>query len=132
MATSITKALADTYYGEEAHLDAAKWLDFDDELRTAAVAQADRLLSRALGSAMTSETVDADAAYRPDYAVFEQSMYMLIHGDAVPNGEQSAPHWAGTGTDGKEGQRMNPLAICPEARKWMDWQYGATIPIYRG
>ena len=132
MATTINKAGADTYFGEENHLDAALWLAFDDEQRTAAVAQADRLLSRALGSPMTSETVDTDAAYQPNYAVYEQALYMLIHSNAVPNGEQSAPHWSAGGTDGEERKAMNPLALCPEARQWMDWQYGATIPIYRG
>ena len=132
MATTINKAGADTYFSEDNHLDSALWLAFDDEQRTAGVAQADRLLSRALGSPMTSETVDTDAAYQPDYAVYEQALYMLHHSNAVPNGEQSAPHWAASGTDGEEGKRMNPLAICPEARKWMDWQYGATIPIFRG
>ena len=132
MTVAITKTLADTYFDAENHLDFALWFAFDDEQRTAAVAQADRLLSRALGSPMTSETVDTNAAYQPNYAVYEQALYMLIHSNAVPNGEQSAPHWSAAGTDGEVKEKMNPLALCPEARQWMDWQYGASIPIFRG
>ena len=132
MATTINKAGADSYFAEDSHLDAIKWQSFDDDQRAAAVAQATRLLTRALGTAIGDEDVEADASYQPAYAVYEQAMYMLIHGDAVPNGEESAPHWAGSGTDGQVNPRMNPLAICPEARKWMDWQYGPTVPIFRG
>ena len=132
MATTIDKAGADTYFGESNHIDSSLWLAFDDEQRTAAVTQADRILSRALGSAMTSEDVDADASYQPDYAVYEQALYMLIHSHAVPNGEESAPHWSASGTDGDVNPRMNPLSICPEARRWMDWQAGPTVAIFRG
>ena len=132
MATTINKAGADTYFDEKNHVDHAKWAAFDDDQRTAAVTQATRIITRALGSAVGSETVDTDASYQPDYAVYEQALYMLIHSDIMPNGEETAPHWAGSGDDGAAVDALNPLSICPEARKWMDWQYGPTIPIFRG
>ena len=70
----------------------AKWNDYSMEQKTAALAQAERDLARALGRAM----LDDEAAYAPGsprcdaYAVYEQAVYSLLR-DAQPR--------AATGSD---------------------------------
>ncbi len=132
MAVTITKDLADQYFAVDSHVNYAIWDKFDDDLRTAAVAHAQRLVSRALGTAVENETADSNSQYHPDRAVYEQALYMLSNSNAIANGEYTAPHWTGDDGTGQARTMGDIYTICPEARAYLDVQSGSTIPIARG
>ena len=69
----------------------AKWAEYSTEQRAAAVAQAKRELSKALGRAMREDEppyADGDTK-RDEYAVYEQALYSLVR-DAEPMGGGAA------------------------------------------
>jgi len=129
MSVTVTKAAADSYFSER--IEDNLWTQFDDDDRTKAVQSAKDAINRALGDTVTSETVDTTSQYYPDRAVYHQALYILMNSDAVKNGASTAPKWAGVSKDGEQKKR-DPAAICREARRWMDWQSGPTIPLFRG
>ena len=69
----------DSYYRPDNHIKANKWKSFDAELRKAAFTQAQRdvivYLNRTLDNPQTNDI------YRDDYAIYEQALYMLEHGN---------------------------------------------------
>ncbi len=129
MATSITRPLADTYF--ETRLENEVWTGFDTGLRDKAIVSAKDIITRALGSDITDETVDADTSYYPDRAVYHQALYLLINGDYTSNGELSAPKWPGATSDG-QARKKQGRSISRESLYWMNWRQGSTIKIARG
>ena len=78
---AFTKTLdnCDAYYRPDNHIKANKWKAYDRELRNAAFVQAQRDLKVYLNRALDNPQ-DSDI-YRDDYAVYEQSLYMLENGN---------------------------------------------------
>jgi len=129
MATSITRALADTYF--ETRLENEVWTGFDVGLRDKAIVSAKDVLTRALSSAITSETVDADINYYPDRAVYHQAIFMLVNSDHTANGQLTAPKWPGA-TKANDSRDKSGRTISKESLFWMNWRQGSTIKIARG
>ena len=93
MSLTIDLAGADAYFAPRNHLKAEDWKDYHQDLRAAAIAQALRRVSRELGSEVTEEAVDAATYYHPDWAVYEEALYLLENSMAIANAEQTAPHY---------------------------------------
>ena len=132
MSVTIDRNGADAYFGAANHVQAALWAAFDDTRKTAAITHAQRLVTRALGSAIESETDDSTRSYYPAYAVYEQALHMLLHSNAVSNSEETAPHYAGTDGEGRAQEPARMCGLCAEALQWLDWQSGPTVRIVRG
>jgi len=129
MAVTITRALADTYFSTR--LENELWKDFSVGLRDKAIVSAQDVLSRALGSALTSETSDSDSQYYPDRAAYHQALFMLSNSDHTANGEMTGPKWNGVAPSG-ESKDVSGKTISKEALYWMNWRNGSTISITRG
>jgi len=122
MSVTINKDGADTYFAPTNHARGGLWERFDPGAREGAVAQATRLVTREIGEEITDETVDDSISYRPDYAVFEQALHLLMNSDAIPNGGETAPHFAGVDSmETPPGPRKaeDPAALCAEAAAWL-------------
>lgn len=102
------------------HLRAGVWNGFGEQQRTGAIAHAKRLLNRALNLDIDDEAIDEDDyAYRPDYAVYEQALWMLENG-VIANGEQSAPAFVASDPEKPDNARDSQKAIlAPEALRWL-------------
>jgi len=120
MSLTLTLEVANVYFGDENHARSSVWEGFDDPARRAALAHATRIISRALQTDVTGESVDASTFYRPDYAVFEQALHLLVNSRAIPNGEQSAPHWAGSDGDTESSDDGSSELIHPEAMAYIN------------
>ena len=129
MSTTITRALADTYFSTR--LENGVWTGFNDQDRDKAIVSAIDVVSRTNGSSIESETVDSTDYYYPDRAVYHQALYMLMNSDMLPNGTNSAPKWAGVNPSG-ETKQLSPNAMSREALKWLNWQNGSSVAIGRG
>ena len=116
-------AAADTYFSADNHTGASSWAGFSRSARTGAVAEARRLLSRALCRALD----DALPAYcegdthRDDFAVFEQALFILRNSASTINGGVT-PYPAAVPTTGAEDQQPEPTyagGICVAALAWL-------------
>lgn len=108
------------------HLRAQVWNGFAAPQQIAAIAHAKRVLSRAIDDNIDDETIDtADYVYRPDYAVYEQALWMLENG-VIANGEQSAPAFVASSAETPDNVRDTQKALLsPEAMRWL----GCTGPM---
>lgn len=129
MATTITRALADTYFSTRIENNA--WTQFKAGDRDKAIQSALDVVNRAYGNSITNTTVDADSNYYPDRAVYHQALYILQNSDYTQNGEYSAPKWVGVGKPGDVRQNDTGI-ISPEAMRWLNWKSGPTVKIVRG
>ena len=99
---------------------ASIWHRFGGKERDAAISQAQRLLSREIGGEITDETVDSDNYYQPNYAVYEQALYMLCNSSAVVNGQETGPKYVSVDLDGERKAKSKDRAvICAEAIRWL-------------
>ena len=131
MATTITKALADTYFAPNNHINSTLWFAFSNIQRTGSIAEAIRVLSRALGESLTAETVVTADYYQPNYAAYEQALYSLTNSHAIPNGEESGPKFI-AGEGGEATTRADMPLIGKEAKRWLGWGVGSTVSFSRG
>jgi predicted RNA-binding protein with PUA-like domain len=132
VSVTITKSGADSYFDPRSHVKSAVWLGFSDNQRTAAVAHAIRLMNRALGSLVESETSDEDDQYYPDRATYEQALYMLVNSESIANGEQNGPKFIASAGEDSARKADMPL-LAQEAKAWLGWGSGkGTITISRG
>lgn len=123
---------AQTYFRTENHIRGAVWAQFGEPHQKAALAQAKRILSRALNADIEDETVDTgDYTYRPDYAVFEQALWLLENG-VIANGAQSAPGFVASDPEKPDNARDSQQAlIAPEAMRWLSGT-GPRVVMARG
>ena len=128
MSVTITRQLGDTYFATR--LGEQKWEGYDPDLRDKAIQSALDVLTRANGSTLTDETVCTTSQYYPDRATYHQALYMLENWNAPTDGVEPEAHYMGR--QQAEPKRKDPNFICIEARRWMDWQSGATVQIIRG
>jgi len=126
---SIDVTGATSYFSQ--HMRAQVWNGFADPQRTAAIAHAKRVLNRAINSDIDNEPVDTtDYSFRPDYAVYEQALWMLENG-VIANGEQSAPAFIASDPEKPDNARDSQKAmISPEAMRWLG--IGPMIHLARG
>lgn len=114
----------------DGHLKADIWSNASETATDAAIVQARRILSRALGRAMC----DTLAAYvegetvRDDFAVYEQAIYLIENG-AIANGQGSAPQPVLAGAvDRTDTMRAGALDIlAPEALRWLGYRGAVTV-----
>jgi len=129
VAVTITRVLADTYF--ETRIDAELWVSFNAGLRDKAIVSASDVISRALGDTITDETVEEDAQYYPDRAVYHQALYMLSFSNHTANGQMTGFKFSGTTPNG-ESKDVSGKTISKESLYWMNWRNGATIRIAKG
>ena len=131
MATTITRALADTYFGTTNHILSSVWTGYSTTLRDAAIAHAKRDCSQALGEDIEAQTVNATDYFYPDRAVYEQALYILDNSSHTSNGESAAPKWQTVDRDGTDKEKdMHFLG--KEAQRWLLINQGSLIKIARG
>ena len=128
MAVAITRALGDTYF--KTRLGEQKWLGYTTDLRDKAIQSALDVLTRANGNTLTDETTNESSQYYPDRATYQQALYMLNNWNAPTDGVEPEAHYMGR--QQAEPKLKDPNYVCIEARRWMDWQSGATVQIMRG
>ena len=126
MSVTISKSGADTYFDPRTHIRAGIWEAFSANMRAAAVAQSIRIISRALGSSVESETIDADDYYYPDRACYEQALYSLVNSEVVANGEGSGPKFINSAGEDRPRRADMPL-IAEEAKNWLGWGIGKGV-----
>ena len=77
-------AQADAYYAAASHISSVDWLEHNEEdARKAGLVQAEREIDMYLGTCLEDNYVETDFPtdynknFRPDYAVFEQALFIL-------------------------------------------------------
>jgi len=128
MAVTITRALADAYFGQR--LESDKWEAYDTDQRDRAIQSAKDVMTRANGSTITDETSNDNSQYYPDRATYHQALYMLDNHNAATDGIEPEARYMGRLQ--AQPKMKDPNYICNEARRWMDWQSGSTVQIVRG
>ncbi|MDH3279532.1 MAG: hypothetical protein OEQ18_00175 [Gammaproteobacteria bacterium] len=132
MAITLSRALANTYFGVTSHVNYGVWFSFTDDQQDAAITHATRLVNRALGYDLTTDTTSTPASYRPDYAVYEQALYMLVNSNAIADGTQTGPKFFGDDGTGTAKEKKDINAICKDAQEWLDVRTGPSVAILRG
>ena len=102
------------------HLRGTIWNGFGETQQVAALAHAKRVLNRLINANLDEETIDtANYIYRPDYAVYEQALWMLENG-VIANGEKSAPGFIASDPEKPDNARDSQKAmISPETMRWL-------------
>jgi hypothetical protein len=120
---------ATTYFSAGCHPGSHIWATFSSKQQEGAIAQARRILSRAMGRAID----DNEAAYaegdttRDEFAVYEQALHILVN-TVFPNAEGSGPQFLGVDPgEQSEVRRADPNAIAPEAQRWLGVSYPRLI-----
>lgn len=81
IATKLTQA--DAFFGVNSHIRTYDWAEYTDDEQKAALVQAERELDGHIGMSLeesyseTSFPIVEHSSYRPDYAVFEQALFLL-------------------------------------------------------
>lgn len=129
---SSSLANAEEYFGENNHIRSATWAKFETAMKTAAITQAKRVLSR------LAQVTDIEAAVssspttglNPEYAIYEQAFWMLIN-QPMPNADATFPIAEATDPETDSNARMAQHAnISPEALRWL--VPGGNITLSRG
>ena len=131
MATTINRTLADTYFGTANHILSAVWTGFSTALRDAAIAHGIRDCSQAIGVSIINETVNTNDYYQPDYAVYEQALFILTNSSHTSNGESAAPKWQTVDRDGEDKEKDRHF-LGEEAQRWLLIKQGSSVKIARG
>ena len=118
MAWTKTKADADTYFGVNNDIRHYEWVSFKDGLRTAAVAQAKREIESVFGAELTDPTKTTNAGYRPDFAVFEQALWILQTTETKFGGEQAVVIDLLKDDEAQVAKRKEKL-LSPKAQRWL-------------
>jgi len=118
---------ANTYFMSDNHLKSYDWTSFDTVQRTGALAQAQRELQVGLGRDM-EDPVSDDDAYRDDYAVFEQALYILENTPRKKERGGAAVVDLADKDDKIEIKRKG-VSIAPEAKQYFALN---TIKVVRG
>lgn len=122
MSLSIAVADADKYFQKDNHIMSGPWLSFESNIRKATVAQATRIITRVIGYDVADEAVITEPVnYRPDYAVFEQALFMLLNSSAVPDGTRAGPKYVSSdpNSSNKVRGKEDLGDVCEEAARWL-------------
>ena len=112
-----TKDIADanTYYAETNHIRSNDWSNYTTGERTGGLAQAQRELEVYL--ARDACDPSADDRYRDDYAIFEQSLFILdetVRTLSSTTGAQMIKT-----VDSNERDKFFGVTICPQAMRYL-------------
>lgn len=109
-----------SYFDAESHIRATVWQQFGERQQKAAIAQAKRQLSRAIDDDIEDEIIDTDDhVYRPDYAVYEQALWLLENG-VIADADNAAPAALSSDPEQSDGARDSQRGLLsPEALRWL-------------
>ena len=124
MSVNVGRAAADTYFMVGNHVRTEAWAPLSAKQKDAALAHAARIVSREIGDEVADESVIASSYYRPDYAVFEQALAMMLRTGVIPNAERTGPHYLAVGDEGEDAaaddeKLPDPYALCSEAAAYL-------------
>lgn len=133
MAITISRANADTYFSINTHLMGTLWQDDLSELsKNASIVHAQRIIERHLGiSDIERETASDYSQYRPDYAVYEQALWMLINNPLQSDGTKTGVKWPSVSGEGEPTQFAD-IVLAPEAKRWLLIKQGSGARTMRG
>ena len=121
---------AEAYFAPTNHIRSAAWARFQPEQKAAAIAQAKRILSRACSSEDIEEDFDTDEDSNPEYAIYEQALYMLQNLPMANADETFSIADAADPESDTKTKRPDQGTIAPEARRWLT--AGDEVAISRG
>lgn len=130
MSASVTGS--ETYFDKANHLRSAVWAKFNEDQKAAAIAHAKRILNRATRpedeTTWDFETdIDTDEGMNPEYAIYEQALYMLMN---MPmdnaDGSFAMAQAADPQADSKARKAETGL-IAPEALAWLTESGGVEL-----
>jgi len=131
MSSSLTNA--ETYFATGNHIKAASWAGFTPEIKGAAIAQAKRVLSRLARCTDIETFIEADtddAGVNPEYAIYEQALWMLEN-QPMSNADGSFAVVTAADPDTPSNARKAQTAeISPEALRWL--VPAGTVTLSRG
>ena len=114
-------ANAEAYFAPTNHLRAASWARFDPDAKQGAITHANRFFSRLAGVADIEAYVKVDVkqGINPEYAVYEQALWMLSN-LPVANADASFAMPEATDIKTTSKARQGQIAeISPDALRWM-------------
>ena len=119
MAFTATISDMEDYMKPNNHLQSYDWRSYDPDTQNAAFAQAKRELEASLGGALV-DPVDADGIYNTWYALFEQTIYILMN---TPRQEVSGISNVIDEADEEKDSKKNPVRqgvlISPQAQRYL-------------
>lgn len=122
MSITINFAGAETYFDVENHLRAALWKKFTETQKKAALAQARRMLERIIGDGDILEDLEdtGNSTFpRPDYACYEQALWILQNMPMTNADETLAIPEATDPETEDRARKAQECVIAPEAIRWL-------------
>lgn len=122
---------AEAYFAPTNHIRAASWEAYSPELKAAAIAQAKRVLNRiAQLSDIEDELDDTDDYVNPEYAIYEQALWMLQN-EPMANADESFSVVGAADPETDSNARKKQTAVmAPEALRWL--VRGGNLTLSRG
>lgn len=121
---------AEAYFAPTNHIRSAHWAIFESEQKAAAIAQAKRILNRACRSKDIETDFETDEDSNPEYAIYEQALYMLQNLPMANADETFAVADAVDSESATKTRRPDQGIIAPEARRWLT--AGDDVAVSRG
>lgn len=112
---------AESYFSPENHLQSAQWSRQDENKRKASIVHAKRILSRMVHVADIEAEIDVDVddGINPEYAIYEQALWMLQNAPMI-NADETLPIPEASDPETESGARKSQQAIiAPEAIRWL-------------
>lgn len=128
MSASVTGS--ETYFDKNNHLRAWVWGKFSEPQKTGALAHAKRILNRACALDDIETEIDVTMEINPEYAIYEQALYMLMNAPmSNKDGTFAVAMAADPKAEGKARKAETGL-IAPEALAWLT--SGSGVELSRG
>jgi hypothetical protein len=125
MAADLTSAEA--YFEQENHIHAASWARYNEQQKKAALAQAARILARACSVADVTAEFDTDESINPEYAIFEQALFMLQNLPMANSDDTMAVPEAADPQDPAGARKPDARLLAPEAIAWLTFDKGISL-----
>jgi hypothetical protein len=121
---------AEAYFAPANHLRAAVWAKFDETQKAGAIAHAKRILNRACTLDDIETEIDVTMEINPEYAIYEQALYMLMN---LPMDNRDGSFAVALAADPKaegKARKAETGLIAPEALAWLTG--GSGVELSRG
>lgn len=128
MSASVTGS--ETYFAPANHLRASIWAKFEENQKAGAIAHAKRILNRACAMDDIETEIDVTMEINPEYAIYEQALYMLMN---VPMNNADGSFAVAMAADPKaesKARKAETGLIAPEALAWLT--SGSGVELSRG
>ena len=123
MAWTKTKSDADTYFGVNNDVRHYEWVSHSDGLRTAAFNQAIRTIESVLGGGLSDPVISTNAGYRPDYAVYEEALWILQNTE-ITNANDGTPAVIDLAEDAESKTiERKEVLLSPKARRFLQLNF---------